>query len=102
MPTFTGNLDYLLVAILSIAISPKILFAYNYINFIDFKTFVHGFIVGPTENPLLLDRFNNTLFTKKLLPVRYFPTMDITPNGISEGRLSRNYAASLLNSNFPE
>ena len=40
--------------------------------------FVHGFTVGPTLNPFCL--FNNILFIKYDLPVRYIPATDITPN----------------------
>ena len=42
------------------------------------RPLVQGLMVGPTLNPPYL--FNNTLFTKKLLPVRYFPTTLIIPN----------------------
>ena len=40
--------------------------------------FVHGFTVGPTLNPFCL--FNNILFIKYDLPVRYIPATEMTPN----------------------
>ena len=42
-------------------------------------TFVHGLIVGPTPNPVVLPYLSSSiLFSKKLLPVRYFPATAIT------------------------
>jgi hypothetical protein len=46
------------------------------------KPFVHEFIVGHTLNESVL--LSKTLFKNKLLPVRYLPTMVITPNGPSK------------------
>lgn len=45
----------------------------------NFITFVHGFIVGPTPNPLLSVLLRMILFNKKDLPVRYLPATAIIP-----------------------
>lgn len=66
-------------------------------------------MVGPTEKPSSYDLFKRTRFTKKLLPVLYLPTIDITARGTSSDRpnykmfdlLSKNYLASGLISNLP-
>lgn len=60
-------------------------------------TFVHGNIVGPTAKPSL-HLSNNTRFTKKLFPVRYFPTILITPM-LSFPREFKNCSASELKTN---
>ena len=57
--------------------------------------FVHGFIVGPTWNPPFFWS-SNTLLTKKLFPVLYFPTIETIPSYLSSGRFERNYYASWL------
>lgn len=56
---------------------------------------MHGFIVGPTVNPQLTPLlFKSTLLTKKLFPVRYFPTMLISPIFLSEGSEVKKFSAS--------
>ena len=42
-------------------------------------TFVHGLIVGPTLKPFWT-LLSSTRFTMKLLPVRYLPTIEMTPS----------------------
>lgn len=58
------------------------------------RPFVQGLTVGPTWNPPFFWS-RRTLFTKKLLPVRYLPTILMIPKDFSEGRSSRNSYASL-------
>lgn len=56
---------------------------------------MHGLIVGPTENPARFPAlFNNTLLTKKDLPVRYFPTMEITASLREGSNEAKNFSAS--------
>ena len=61
---------------------------------------MHGLNVGPTSNPFSFIVFNNTLFNKKLLPVRYFPTNDIIPM-FEYFRLNNNFLVSFGIINLP-
>jgi len=51
--------------------------------------FVHECIVGETLNIVF---FNNTLFKNRLFPVRYLPTIVMTPSGFLI--LRKNYLVS--------
>jgi len=53
-------------------------------------------MVGDTLNVLFLRR---TLLRKRLFPVRYFPTMEMTPSGLLN--YLRKFAVYSGTSNFP-
>ncbi len=59
-------------------------------------TFVQGFIVGPTPNPLSFFWFRRTLFSKKDFPVLYFPTKDIIPIRLYIGFVRISLASSVI------
>lgn len=62
---------------------------------------MQGFIVGPTWKPPFF-WFKRTLFTKKLFPVLYFPTIETIASFLLSGKANKNYSASSLSLNpFP-
>ncbi len=60
------------------------------------NTFVQGFIVGPTPNPLSCFSLSKTLFNKNDFPVLYFPTNDIIPMLLYCGWLKISFASSVI------